>query len=108
MENLIERMVILNDDELITAKDLPLRFQELSMVPGGDDSRGPRGPGGSSREVLLTDRGINLNALVEEVEKNLISQALQKSQGVKSKAAELLGLKRTTLLEKIKKLELEL
>ena len=108
MENLIERMVILNDDELITTKDLPQRFQELSTVPRRDDSRTPGGPEASPREVLLTDSGVNLNTLVEEVEKSLISQALQKSQGVKSKAAELLGLKRTTLLEKIKKLELEL
>ncbi len=38
MENLIERMVILNDDELITAKDLPQRFQELSTVPRREDS----------------------------------------------------------------------
>ena len=108
MENLIERMVILNDDELITAKDLPQRFQELSTVPRKEDSRSPSGPGESPPEGLLTDRSVNLNTLVEELEKSLISQALQKSRGVKSRAAELLGLKRTTLLEKIRKLEIEL
>ena len=108
MENLIERMVILNDDELITARDLPQRFQELSTVPRKEDSRSPRGPGESPPEGLLTDRSVNLNTLVEELEKSLISQALQKSRGVKSRAAELLGLKRTTLLEKIRKLEIEL
>jgi nitrogen regulation protein NR(I) len=108
MENLIERMVILNDDELITAKDLPQRFQELSTVPRKEDSRSPSGPGESPPEGLLTDRSVNLNTLVEELEKSLINQALQKSRGVKSRAAELLGLKRTTLLEKIRKLEIEL
>ncbi|MGC1404704.1 MAG: sigma-54 dependent transcriptional regulator [Thermodesulfobacteriota bacterium] len=108
MENLMERMVILNDDELITAKDLPQRFQELSTVPRKEDSRSPSGPGESPPEGLLADRSVNLNTLVEELEKSLINQALQKSRGVKSRAAELLGLKRTTLLEKIRKLEIEL
>ncbi|MBI5607154.1 MAG: sigma-54-dependent Fis family transcriptional regulator [Deltaproteobacteria bacterium] len=108
MENLIERMVILNDDSLITAKDLPQRFQEFQTVPRKEISESQTGPDESPREVILTEKGVNLNTLVEEVERNLISQALRKSQGVKSKAAELLGLKRTTLLEKIKKLELDL
>ncbi len=108
MENLIERMVILNDDSLITAKDLPQRFQEFQTVPRKEVSESQTGPDESHREVILTEKGVNLNTLVEEVERNLIGQALRKSQGVKSKAAELLGLKRTTLLEKIKKLELDL
>jgi DNA-binding NtrC family response regulator len=48
-----------------------------------------------------------MNTLVEEMEKSLIQQAIRKSKGVKSKAAELLGLKRTTLLEKMKKFEMD-
>ncbi len=108
MENLIERMVILSDDQLLTVKDLPHRFQELSTLSQGEGVEGFKKPGDSSGEVLLTDQGVNLNTLVEGMERNLINQALQKSQGVKSKAAELLGLKRTTLLEKIKKLDLDL
>ena len=41
------------------------------------------------------------------MEKRLINEALSKSGGVKSKAAMLLGLKRTTLIEKIKKMGME-
>jgi len=108
MENLIERILILNEGGVITIEDLPQRFQELSGAPRREQGGGLKRPGDPSREVSLPDRGVNLNTLVEEVEKSLINQAMKRSQGVKSKAAELLGLKRTTLLEKIKKFELDL
>lgn len=107
MENLIERILILNEDGLITTKDLPNRFAEFAGFPSKELLEIPKGSPDSNREVILPDRGVNLNHLVEEVERSLINQAMLKSQGVKSKAAELLGLKRTTLLEKIKKLELD-
>ncbi|MBA4394627.1 MAG: hypothetical protein C0407_13835, partial [Desulfobacca sp.] len=108
MENLVERILILNEDGLITIGDLPQRFQEFSGLPRREQPDGLKRPGEAHREVSLPDRGINLNILVEDMEKSLINQAMKKSQGVKSKAAELLGLKRTTLLEKIKKFELDL
>lgn len=107
MENLIERILILNEDGLITTKDLPNRFAEFAGFPSPKALEIPKGSPDSNREVILPDRGVNLNNLVEEVERSLINQAMLKSQGVKSKAAELLGLKRTTLLEKIKKFELD-
>jgi DNA-binding NtrC family response regulator len=109
MENLIERIIILNEDGLITIKDLPQRFQKFLSLPRKPEPEAQKRVSvTSNREVYLPDRGVNLNNLVEEVERNLINQALQKSQGVKSKAAELLGLKRTTLLEKLKKFQLDL
>jgi DNA-binding NtrC family response regulator len=107
MENLIERLIILDEDNLITPRDLPQRFQEYLRQPAQEGYAVENAPGEFKREVLLPDRGINLNGLVEEMERTLISQAMQKAQGIKSKAADLLGLKRTTLLEKIKKLEID-
>ena len=47
--------------------------------------------------------GINLDSLVDTFERQLIEQALEKTRGVKSRAAEMLGIKRTTLVEKMKK-----
>jgi transcriptional regulator with GAF, ATPase, and Fis domain len=107
MENLIERMIILNEDNRITAQDLPPRFQEFIGLGVKDPYVVQRASGDPKGEVLLPDQGINLNHLVEKMERSLISQAMNKSQGIKSKAADLLGLKRTTLLEKIKKLEID-
>ena len=57
--------------------------------------------------VALGEDGINLNSAVTEFEKALILQSLEKTQWVKNKAAQLLNLNRTTLVEKIKRYQLE-
>jgi DNA-binding NtrC family response regulator len=108
LENLIERVIILSEDGLIVPKDLPQRFQDLQGIPGDKEFEAPFIYPETEREILLPEQGINMNGLVEEMEKGLIRQAIQKSKGVKSKAAELLGLKRTTLLEKMKKFDFNL
>jgi len=51
----------------------------------------------------LPDEGIDLRAAVEEFESNLIRQALEKTGGNKNKAAQLLKLNRTTLVEMVKR-----
>jgi DNA-binding NtrC family response regulator len=58
-------------------------------------------PASTSQTTALAD------AMVEAFEKQLLMQALVKSGGVKSKAANLLHMNRTTLVEKVKKLRLE-
>ena len=58
----------------------------------------------NSREML--SEGICLNTAVSEFEKNLIYQSLEQTDWVKNKAAKLLRVKRTTLVEKIKRYEL--
>lgn len=50
------------------------------------------------------DSGVNLNEMMSTMERNLIQQALERAGGVRTKAAQLLGLNRTTLIEKIKKM----
>jgi transcriptional regulator with PAS, ATPase and Fis domain len=94
LENTIERVVILLDNDLITPQDLPEKFHNLSP---GNFLKGPEIP----------EEGISLDAAVTEFEKNLILQALIKSGWVKNKAARLLNLNRTTLIEKIKRQNLQ-
>ncbi len=107
LENLVERMVILDEDGIINTDDLPERFNSL-FGPGGDcGERGEKKPAGSSAGISLSDAGVDLNEIVDDIERKLILQALEKSRGVKKKAAELLGLNRTTLLEKMKKKGIE-
>lgn len=48
-----------------------------------------------------------LKDFLEKIEDRILIEALEKAGGVKNKAAELLGVKRTTLIEKIKKRNLE-
>jgi DNA-binding NtrC family response regulator len=57
--------------------------------------------------IEISDEGICLNSAVTEFEKALILQSLEKTKWVKNKAAKLLQLNRTTLVEKIKRHHLQ-
>ncbi|HAD03597.1 MAG: Fis family transcriptional regulator [Desulfuromonadales bacterium GWD2_61_12] len=95
MENVIERTVTLTDGDSITCRDLPSKIRGWSTP----EETAPRWP-------HLGDEGIDLPQLVEQIERQLIGEALQRSGGVKSRAADLLGLNRTTLVEKIRRIGL--
>lgn len=97
LENLTERMIILNDTGEITVDDLPDRLKEKQQVQRG-----------RPKTQDLSTEGIDLNHMLDEIENNMIVQALELSKGIKSKAATLLGLNRTTLIEKLKKKSIDL
>ncbi len=92
LENLIQRLTILVDGDMVTLEDLPEQLSESKS----DNLLGESLP-------KLPASGADFNALVEEFENDLIQQALERTQGNKKAAAELLRLNRTTLVEKIKK-----
>jgi DNA-binding NtrC family response regulator len=94
LENLVERLVIVTGSGTVTYHDLPEKYRG-----GRSAARG--------QPVTLTKAGICLHDAVEEFENGLILQALQRSGGNKKLAALLLNLKRTTLIEKLKKKNLE-
>jgi DNA-binding NtrC family response regulator len=56
-------------------------------------------------EVVLPDAGLDLDALIADIERDLIERSLERTGGNKGQAARLLRLKRTTLVEKIKRLQ---
>lgn len=98
LENLVERLVILKGSGLIVPDDLPEKYlssKSSSIIP----IRSTR----VQSDNLLPEGGICLNSAVDEFENNLIIQALARSGGNKKEAALLLNLKRTTLIEKLKK-----
>ncbi len=107
LENLIERVSILVNGKTVQVSDLP---EKIAGMPGPavstpDDARAAEGPSGpASAAVLLPEAGVSLNETVTKLERSLILQALRMTSGVRSRAAALLGLNRTTLLEKMKKL----
>jgi DNA-binding NtrC family response regulator len=96
LENFIERMLILKEGEVVSPDDLPERISSRTV-----DRKSV------SREQALSSDGVDLNIMLDEIENNMIIQALEISRGVKSKAANLLGLNRTTLIEKMKKKAIE-
>ncbi|MDJ0804021.1 MAG: sigma-54 dependent transcriptional regulator [Desulfobacterales bacterium] len=95
LRNLIERLVVLKQSGAVELDDLPAKLREHSGLD-------PVNTG-----IALSDDGINLNSAVTEFEKALILQSLEKTKWVKNKAAKLLKLNRTTLVEKIKRYQLE-
>ncbi len=98
LENLVERLVILKGSGLIVPDDLPEKYLS-GKVPHSVSVQSL----GLPAENLLPEGGICLNSAVDEFENNLIMQALARSGGNKKEAALLLNLKRTTLIEKLKK-----
>lgn len=90
LENLIERLVILADGQVIRPQDLPEKLQ----------------PSLRRLEDYVPDippTGLPLQEIVSNFERQLIIKALNKTGWVKNQAAQLLQLNRTTLIEKIKK-----
>ena len=51
----------------------------------------------------LREKGLGLKDFLDQVEERLLLEALDEAAGVKNQAAEILGIKRTTLIEKLKK-----
>lgn len=99
LENMIERLVILCE-KIVTVEDLPERLRAgVSVVSKAEEGLSRK----DFNNFLLPDEGIDLNSLIDKIERDLIIQAIQKTKGIKSKAASLLGLNRTTLIEKMKK-----
>jgi DNA-binding NtrC family response regulator len=90
LENVIERLVILTENQEIQVEDLPPRIREKQTA-------------GPYSQVEVGERGIDLKRILDDLENRLIMEALEKAGGVKNKAAQLLGLNRTTLIEKMKK-----
>ena len=93
LENIIERALALTPGKSqLELQDLPSELQanESSI---------------SVAEVALPENGLDLRQHVHEIERKLIDSALDRTAGNKRKAAELLNINRTTLVEKAKRLE---
>ncbi len=91
LENVIERALALGGGRRrIDVDDLPPDMR-------GDAAPVPVAP-------RLTESGVDLPALVADFERQMIDQALTRTEGNRGAAARLLGLKRTTLVEKLRRL----
>lgn len=131
LANLVERMVIMFPDKVVDVTDLPQKyryieveafepeypeellekdaFNELFSDGFSDDEEdmvaedfAPQ----ASNVGILPDEGIELKEYLAELEIDLITQALERYDYVVARAAEILGVRRTTLVEKMKKYNL--
>jgi two-component system, NtrC family, response regulator PilR len=95
LENVLKRLTILCEGPVVNMDDLPENIRDVSETSCSDD------------EVILGDE-LNLNEAVQDYEKRIILEALEKTNWVKSKAAKLLNINRTTLVAKIKKQNIDI
>jgi len=109
LENCMERFVILSEGEEIGLQDLPEKMLKYAHKPVQPLSSIQDGQTSFTYPSLkdLAELNLDLKSFLETIETRLILEALKQAQGVKNKAAELLGIKRTTLIEKIKKKKLD-
>ncbi|MFQ5451329.1 MAG: sigma-54 interaction domain-containing protein [Nitrospinaceae bacterium] len=117
LANFIERMVVLSSGSVISPRDLPEKV--LGETPKEKwtpleepviNERPTEMLQNSLRKSIFAgvpDEGMNLKMAVEDFERELILEALEKTDWVKNKAANLLGLNRTTLVEKLKKMNVK-
>jgi len=95
LENTIERMVLLKGEGELGLEDLP---EKMRATPARSATK--RSPW---EEPLLPEEGIDLREALESFESSLIRQALERVGWNKNRAAALLQMNRTTLVEKLKK-----
>lgn len=88
LENMVERIVALTDGDSITLQDIPANIREQVMTK-------------------VTERGVDLTRAINEIERQMITEALALSKGVKAQAAAMLKLNRTTLVEKMRRLGID-
>ena len=106
--NLIERLAIQFPHGVVDSKDLPLRYQaqeSAAPVAPGMDTR-PDDAATADINQLPSD-GIDMKKYLTSIEISLIEQALSKTNNVVARAASMLHIRRTTLVEKMRKYEID-
>ncbi|PVV12245.1 MAG: sigma-54-dependent Fis family transcriptional regulator [gamma proteobacterium symbiont of Ctena orbiculata] len=111
LANLIERLAILHPYGVVDVSDLPDKFRplgdlhEMTQLPQvtieGEE------PGTTVNAPRLPNDGLDLKAHLNSLEQSLIQQALDESDGIVAHAAKRLHMRRTTLVEKLRKYGLQ-
>ncbi|KRG39458.1 Fis family transcriptional regulator [Stenotrophomonas pictorum JCM 9942] len=125
LTNLVERLAVLHPGGLVRVQDLPARYRgdhppapaaaldeerpliglgaQAEATPAAEAATGA----GIPAATHLPDTGIDLRDHMATIELSLINEALERTSGVVAHAAQLLGLRRTTLVEKLRKYGIE-
>lgn len=127
LSNLVERLIILYPNQVVDVQDLPVKYQHLDVEPyepdypeevlerealnalfqDDEESSEDTGPEFElSLDGQLPPDGVNLKEYISELEINLITQALEQHDWVVARSAEFLGMRRTTLVEKMRKYDI--
>ena len=128
LANLVERMIILYPNSLVDVNHLPTKYRYSDIPEFQPEHNVFVSVEEQERDVLqdifsedfsldatealhensnapqeLPPEGVNLKEMLAELEVNMINQALEAQGGVVARAADMLGMRRTTLVEKMRK-----
>lgn len=115
LANLVERMAIMHPYGVIGVQDLPLKYRHVDVsdedfAPAQQQTINGQANTGyvnMNDNPLLPAQGIDLREYITNLEMSLIQQALNDCGGVVARAADKLCIRRTTLVEKMRKYELQ-
>ena len=94
LENIIQRALALSSSDMVDLDALPPRLRGDSIVH-------------TATEVALPEAGVDLDAMVDALERNLLLQALTRSKGVRKEAARLLGITFRSLRYRLEKHQID-
>ena len=124
LSNLVERLIILYPNQVVDVQDLPAKYQHLDgdtyepdypeellerealnalFRDNDDDEEDESAPEQLGLNGSLPPEGVNLKEYLSDLEVSLITQALEQQEWVVARAAEQIGMRRTTLVEKMRK-----
>ena len=123
LSNLVERLIILYPNQVVDVQDLPIKYQHLdgdlyepdypeellerealnALFRDSDESEDDEISDSIGFNGALPPEGVNLKEYLSDLEVNLITQALEQQEWVVARAAEQIGMRRTTLVEKMRK-----
>ncbi len=108
LANLVERMAIMQPYGVVGVQDLPIKYRHIEVedeealdIPVEPEKKTSVIKEGDI--VFLPENGIDLKEYITNLEQSLIQQALDNTGGVVARAAEQLTIRRTTLVEKMRK-----
>ena len=132
LSNLIERMIIMYADQVVNVSELPVKYRHIDVeeytpeypeelqereainelfsgfdYSDDDDEKELETVNGAANSDSLPEQGLNLKEHLADLEVSLVTQALDKTDWVVARAADLLGMRRTTLVEKMRKYQLQ-
>ena len=107
LANLIERLAIQFPHGVVDSKDLPAKYQAVAEVETGASMAAQGEKAGEVSARQLPGEGLDMKKYLTDIEISLIVQALSKTNNVVARAATLLNIRRTTLVEKMRKYDIE-
>jgi sigma-54 specific flagellar transcriptional regulator A len=107
LANLVERLTVIRPNGVVDRADLPSPIGGAARVSGNADERlsvaGTDSAGTDESSLALPELGVDLKRHLAELEQRAIEDALRQAGGVVQRAADALGIGRTTLIEKIRR-----